>query len=1559
MNQGQLDQLIAALTGMAGGGAAGTAAVMGQMPPCVLGKDKVKRIKKFEDWLKDAETKMSVLNITDGKRKINFLRSCAGYELIEFWEKEARIRFTDIPANADLGIDAANAHTYAELVDVSKKALLKLVNRDRAIIDLLRVEQKDRSFMDFLADVEDQERLCRADEQRITSDDLKRMALIAGMKDRTLAEKAIGEEFSLKQVIQVGLNKESSRSNVDAMQNKKQSTVNRVNLDDEEDLEGGDIEAQINHHQASLKELVEIQKLRRSGKYSGRYKPDPGILKKKCPSCTYEHSDSRRCPAEGRQCDVCKQEGHFAKSSLCKENRRKPPTRPRNEFNTRRLEDENTEDSGTEEEDTIARLTTAMDRQQWPGVSSGARGYYNLSNVEVICKMDKASKWVPMNMGGHNVNLFCDTGSRLTIIPPTLYRRDMGKVVPADCHLRAWGSQEYLDTKGMFHTKITTACGAEKNTWVYVVDGVRPEPLLGEEDAEYLGIIKFNPNGEKRTTQVRRNEASIPSKLRNAGMKLQTEKLPEQRFSNKEKKATMKLVDRFTGSVFSDRVGCLKSEPVKLQYEPGFRPVQPPRYQVPFQYREKLSAHLNNMRRDDVIEDVDPAEPIDCVLNVCISEKKTEGAIRMNIDARPYNIGAKHTKYHVPLPQEIRHQLAGAEVFSELDMGNGFHQVQLDKESQVVFQTHEGIHRMKRLFFGPKNSSGIFHHQVQKAFSGVEGCTTIHDNILIHGKDIPEHNHNFHETMKRAKERGITLKIGKSTFCSPEVKWFGRIFSSAGVSADKDKIEAIVQAGRPENVEDVRSLLQAAAYNAKFAFDHKEDLTYEEVTAPLRELMEKGARFEWNNEREASYQKLLRMMNDKTILAPFIPGRDIHLVTDASPQGIAASLYQTHNGVWRPVDHVSRALSEQEKRWESQIDWESLAKVFGMKMFRHFLIGNKFTAWTDHQPIVPFYSDMTKQAPARVAKHRSQIIDLEFEDKYLPGKKNPTDYNSRHPMPIEGLTKEDRDVLMIDDGQEVTIMKVIFTDLPTAVSEEIIKEAGHKDPTYKAVMQAVKEGRKPVDRSLKQYTNASVWPELSVIDDILCRGERIVVPSAHLPQYGGNIRDWVVEIGHSSHMGMNTTKRLLRHRLWFPEMDKTIEREVSACQACQATVDDHQRDPLQPNMLPKEPWSTLYTDHWGPTRDNKHILVVIDATTKYPEAVQVKGTSAENNIQAFSDIFSRHGVPKFIRSDNGAPFNGKDSHLLQVYFRYMGVKHLPNISAEDPESSGQAEAFMKHLKKVFHTAEIEKKDPYLTLNEHLMQYRATPHPSTGKSPAELLFGRKFRVRLPDIRTNPATDRQDLQEARVADLKAKLKMKRYKDAKGNVREHKIKQGDLILLKRKTTKHRSPFDPDPFIAIHVNGTQIQGERDGTTKTRDAQRWKKLNQKTPKQEQAQPQRREDPDIGLPKQRETPNMQHQAAEDRQEEEPVQDNREEEDIPDIRELARDNPLIINAPTIANRPRRSTRKRSPPPTPRPLNRNRSRGPNREEAAPVREESPAPGTPRTGSKKERWTTKKPN
>ena len=163
MTEQQLNALIAALTGSGGGGggaqASGAAAVVGPMQPSHLGKDKIKRYKRLEDWIQDAGIKMKFLKLTEDPEQIRFIRSCAGAELTDFLTKESRIRFEDIQADGARVVEAQTAHTFKQIKEESKKALLKLVSRDRAIIDLLRLEQGTRSFIDFLSEVEDQEHL--------------------------------------------------------------------------------------------------------------------------------------------------------------------------------------------------------------------------------------------------------------------------------------------------------------------------------------------------------------------------------------------------------------------------------------------------------------------------------------------------------------------------------------------------------------------------------------------------------------------------------------------------------------------------------------------------------------------------------------------------------------------------------------------------------------------------------------------------------------------------------------------------------------------------------------------------------------------------------------------------------------------------------------------------------------------------------------------------------------------------------------------------------------------------------------------------------------------------------------------------------------------------------------------------------------------------------------------------------------------------------------------------------------------------------------------------------
>ena len=68
----------------------------------------------------------------------------------------------------------------------------------------------------------------------------------------------------------------------------------------------------------------------------------------------------------------------------------------------------------------------------------------------------------------------------------------------------------------------------------------------------------------------------------------------------------MGIVDKFKGRAISDKIGKVKINPIKLEYERGLKPIQPPRFVVPYHYHERFSRHLQKLREEGVIEDVDP-----------------------------------------------------------------------------------------------------------------------------------------------------------------------------------------------------------------------------------------------------------------------------------------------------------------------------------------------------------------------------------------------------------------------------------------------------------------------------------------------------------------------------------------------------------------------------------------------------------------------------------------------------------------------------------------------------------------------------------------------------------------------------------------------------------------------------------------------------------------------------------------------------------------------------------------------------------------------------------------
>ena len=271
--------------------------------------------------------------------------------------------------------------------------------------------------------------------------------------------------------------------------------------------------------------------------------------------------------------------------------------------------------------------------------------------------------------------------------------------------------------------------------------------------------------------------------------------------------------------------------------------------------------------------------------------------------------------------------------------------------------------------------------------------------------------------------------------------------------------------------------------------------------------------------------------------------------------------------------------------------------------------------------------------------HESNDTDLGYRVsnmKYLPGKENPCDYQSRHQIHLEQYTQQQIEDMVIDIDDEICINKIVTDDMSDAVTLPMIQEAMKQDPTMQKLVKAIQRGYIGSDPDLQQYKQ--VFQGLTQTQGVILRGDKLIIPDTEFMP-GTRLRHVIIDLAHEGHPGIVKCKQFLRSKLWFPNLDKMVEERNSSCTAYQATTYTPRRDPLKPSPLPDRPWQKIAMDFWGPLPSGQYLLVMIDEYTRYPEVEFVHSTSAEAVIPHIDKVFSTHGFPEQVKTDGGPPFN--------------------------------------------------------------------------------------------------------------------------------------------------------------------------------------------------------------------------------------------------------------------------------------------------------------------------------
>jgi transposase InsO family protein len=174
---------------------------------------------------------------------------------------------------------------------------------------------------------------------------------------------------------------------------------------------------------------------------------------------------------------------------------------------------------------------------------------------------------------------------------------------------------------------------------------------------------------------------------------------------------------------------------------------------------------------------------------------------------------------------------------------------------------------------------------------------------------------------------------------------------------------------------------------------------------------------------------------------------------------------------------------------------------------------------------------------------------------------------------------------------------------------------------------------------------------------------------------------------------------------------------VKACPVCSRDFITR-AEPLIPSKLPDFPWQKVGSDLFN--LKGTTYLVVVDYFSRWPEVVKLTSTTSKGVIEALKSIFSRHGTPQVLMSDNGPQYSSQEFAEFSRVYNFSHITTSPHF----PQSNGMAERAVQMVKSLLKDSD----DPNLAL----LCYRTTPLAWCNISPAELLMGRRLRTNLPQL-----------------------------------------------------------------------------------------------------------------------------------------------------------------------------------------------------------------------------------
>jgi len=206
---------------------------------------------------------------------------------------------------------------------------------------------------------------------------------------------------------------------------------------------------------------------------------------------------------------------------------------------------------------------------------------------------------------------------------------------------------------------------------------------------------------------------------------------------------------------------------------------------------------------------------------------------------------------------ELRERVAGATIFTKLDLKDGYHLIRIKKgdEWKTAFRTRYGHYEYKVMPFGLVNAPATFQAMMNAILREFldHGVVVYLDDILIYSKTMEEHEALVKQVLARLERHYLAVSLKQSVFHVDTVEFLGYIVGKAGVTMSEKKVESILNWRAPRSVKDIQILFGFANFYRRFIEN------FSKLCKPSTDTLKtKGGKhlWFWGEEQEKAFEEL-------------------------------------------------------------------------------------------------------------------------------------------------------------------------------------------------------------------------------------------------------------------------------------------------------------------------------------------------------------------------------------------------------------------------------------------------------------------------------------------------------------------------------------------------------------------------------------------------------------------------------------------------------------------------------------------------------------------------------